>query len=238
MSDRVCYIVTVEGIAAADSGIAKFCYPEVPDYAGAQYNAGLAEPPTGSGSRWDLLDQAVTVGRFRVVFRPDVGPMVWMKTRPKPVNEISSAALLSAVATTLNLQQTATGTGIAVDDVIHVEREALLVSAIPGARQLTVTRGYAGTSAEIHAAGSDIYDTPPALTGRAVDVFEVSRSGSSAGAETRILRGFISGERFTLDRVGLSRAVRRCAIQRSANGARGFGFGRVWQPFQSGLRGD
>ena len=191
--DKKVYIVTIEGLSGDSTGIHKYCWPAVPDYATAQYSAGLAEPPSGVGSTWNIEGSEMSVGSFRLEFRPAVGPVTWLRTRARPVTELDGA--ITAGAVTLNVKAPVPAdVGIVNGSVVFIDRESLDVTNVAGVT-LTVTRAFAGSAAAAHVDGSDVYiSAPPALYGRQVWVYEVNRTGSSAGAESLIMTGYVASE--------------------------------------------
>lgn len=66
------------------------------------------------------------------------------------------------------------GSSFQVGDEIEIESEALLVTAVSG-NDLTVTRGYAGTSAATHADGTTVYLLSNTRTGAEIDAVGISR---------------------------------------------------------------
>lgn len=186
------YIVTIEGVANA-TGQAKYCYPSVPSYATAAYNAGLAEPPSGSSSRWEIERHKITVGSFRLIFRPGVGPIEFMQTRPRPLTETTEE--LDTSETAVDHAVTNAQAGLAVDGVYYIDRETLKATAVTAGSQTldNVTRGYGGSTAAAHALHADLFASPPTLVGRLVTVYEVPGTATSSSAESVILRGYIAG---------------------------------------------
>jgi len=195
VTDNLCYIVTIEGVANAE-GIAKYCYPVLPDYAAAddQYNTGLAEPPTGVSSEWRVLDHRISTGRFRIVLRPDVGPVNWYTTRKPAISDLSTA-ITSATDTGITHALDSSDIGIAVGTILYIERETLKVSAESTNTFATVGgRGFGESEAVAHAAFMDLHTVPPAMGGRLVKVYKVNQTGETENDETEILRGYIVSE--------------------------------------------
>lgn len=100
----------------------------------------------------------------------------------------ATTALATAIATTFDV---ASVVGIAVQGVIHWEREAMRVDGIVGTT-LTVVRGQWGTEAVPHTVGAtddiDIYTTPHILRDREVTVYAYDQD---AATETVIARGYV-----------------------------------------------
>jgi len=198
----VIYLMTIEGIGEAKvggAGLVKYAFPAAPSYAGTETNAGLAEPPRGTSSAFDIMKTSVSSGRFTVILRPDVGPVNFQLIAPvaKTVTSAAVATASSGDTTVIPVMQGSSAHGFASGDVIYCERESLHVvstSDTSGSETITVTRGYAGSTAREHPAGADLFATPPAMTGRRVSVYEVATTATSAASETLILQGFISGE--------------------------------------------
>jgi hypothetical protein len=193
-AQQYCYLLTIEGIGSS-SGQTRYCWPAVPDYASAlaHYVAGLAEPPRSVTGQWDVLGQEISCGRYSVVLHRGKGPVIWLETDPVPIGEIREDVDLAEVA--IDLSGTCAALGVSVDDVLYCERESWLVTvAAGGATSCTVTRAYAGSSAQTHPWGSDIYRVPPALTGRLVTIYRAPREGGGAGDEFAVSYGYVSGE--------------------------------------------
>ena len=198
----VIYLMTIEGIGEAKvggAGLVKYAFPTAPSYAGTETNAGLAEPPRGTSSSFDIMKTSVSSGRFTVILRPDVGPVNFQLVAPvaKTVTSAAVATASSGDTTVIPVMQGSSAHGFASGDVIYCERESLHVvstSDTSGSETITVKRGYAGSTAREHPAGADLFATPPAMTGRRVSVYEVSTTATSASSESLILQGFISGE--------------------------------------------
>jgi len=204
------YIVRIEGIGVDVSGTptqVSYCYKGVPSYADASYIPGLAEPPKGVSSRWNLLDNTVSVGRFTLQFRPGLtaDPLNWFLTAPDPISEMRETQ--SSVDLTFNHALTNTDSGITAGKMLYLNRETVHVTtATGGLSAFSATRAVCGSraarfftnspevAAETYYAGTDIFEQPPALTGRKVEVFQVLASAASAGSETKILQGFINSE--------------------------------------------
>ena len=70
---ETCYIVTIEGVGLNDGGATptqvKYC-TLIPDYAVAddEYIQALKQEPSGVASKWDVLNQTITVGDFTLTF--------------------------------------------------------------------------------------------------------------------------------------------------------------------------
>lgn len=198
----VIYLMTIEGIGEAKvggAGLVKYAFPTAPSYAGTETNAGLAEPPRGTSSTFDIMKTSVSSGRFTVILRPDVGPVNFQLVAPvaKTVTSAAVPTASSGDTTVIPVMQGSSAHGFAVGSVIYCERESLHVTArsdVSGSETITVTRGYAGSTPREHPAGADLFATPPAMTGRRVSVYEVSTTATSASSESLILQGFISGE--------------------------------------------
>tara|TARA_R100000808_G_C2149751_1_gene158260 strand:+ start:1006 stop:3267 length:2262 start_codon:yes stop_codon:yes gene_type:complete len=201
MSTRY-YLCKIEGLGIPGVGGGSqttYCYPSVPSYANTLiYKPGLAEPPAGSSAQWDIMSGQVSCGRFTVTFRPyqsdnAAGYINLQQSRPRPKTQLSSAVNTSTDP--LPISSDSSVHGIAVNDLIFVDRETMLVTAVTdGATpSLGVTRGIAQSVASSHAIGADIFVVPPAYTGRKVVVSTVTSDGTS-GDETVILKGYISRE--------------------------------------------
>lgn len=86
-----------------------------------------------------------------------------------------SYALAADIDNSTTAPTVADTSGFGVGDVIEMDSEAMLITAIANSTTLTVTRGYAGTSAASHtAASSTIY-----LIGRTTTGAETSRTAQS-----------------------------------------------------------
>jgi hypothetical protein len=83
-----------------------------------------------------------------------------------------STASSATSATTIAVTD---GTIFDVGDVIQIENEFMLVTALPGSNNLTVTPGYAGTTATTHATALPVYLVSNSRTGAEVNVTSVSR---------------------------------------------------------------
>jgi hypothetical protein len=62
-----------------------------------------------------------------------------------------------------------------IGDVVQIENELMLITAIPSATTATVTRGYASTTAVAHANSTPVYLVSNSRTGAEVNVTSVSR---------------------------------------------------------------
>jgi|GEM_PF-5481156 len=191
------YILTIEGWADS-TGIIKHCYPSVPDYAtpGTQYYASLAEPPAGVTAQWSIEQSKMSMGRWNALFTRTFADVLLAAYLP-PATYIHEGALgkvdLNAADTGVTIKQSAVTAGLAIGDIVYSERETWdITNAV--ADLLTVTRGYGGSTAAIHAAGAGIYATPPTWAGRQVKLYDVDRVGSGAGSENLLRVGYISGE--------------------------------------------
>jgi len=92
--------------------------------------------------------------------------------RPRSINLTNGAALASGATSAVVADASMFDTG----DVIQIEQEYLLVTAVsPGTNSLTLTRGYAGTTAAAHNDGLPIYLISNSRTGSETNVASVSR---------------------------------------------------------------
>lgn len=184
--------MTIEGIANA-TGQIKYCYPSLPSYATAAYNTGLAEPPSGGPSRWEIERHKIMVGTFRLVFRPGVGPIELLTTRPPAISELNEE--IDTSETAWDHAITNTQAGIAVDSIVYCDRETAKVTAATGGSETitALTRAWGGSTAQAHADKSDLFLSPPTLVGRLVTVYEVAGNAVSSASETVVLRGYIAG---------------------------------------------
>ncbi len=83
-----------------------------------------------------------------------------------------STASSATSATTIAVTD---GTIFDTGDVIQIDSEFMLVTALPGSNNLTVTPGYAGTTATTHASGASVFLVSNSRTGAEVNVTSVSR---------------------------------------------------------------
>jgi hypothetical protein len=195
-SDRLCYVVRIEGIGYPGSSLrAAYCYPQRPDYgvALAYYNAGLVEPPIGVSAAIDLIACGSTIGRFRLVLDPTIGPVNWRITKPRPVNEIRE--LISVGENNWNTARSNTASGIVVGTIVYIERETVRVTtATPATAGFVCTRGICSTQDVEHLEGADLYLQPPTLIGREVWVYAATRDGGVITDEVLIGHGYINSE--------------------------------------------
>ena len=199
----IVYLLRIEGVGSAD-GQTVYCGPgAAPAYGGDEYiSGGLAETPRGASSKWDVLKTSVSSGRFTLILRPFLaggggGPVNFQATRARPVTELRAAVDDDPATTTIPVRSTTAASGLAIGDVVYIERESCYVSGVTdgGTPSLTVTRGYAGSTAADHATGADVFTVPPAMTGRKVTVSEVDTlTATSASDESDVLQAYISGE--------------------------------------------
>lgn len=197
MSADECLIVEIQGVAAASGAVARYCYPEVPDYGDTDYNTGIADPPTGVGSRWEVLERQISIGQVRVRLFAAVGPINWYQQTPRPITRLTAEE--DTASTSFDHERTNTIAGIAANDVLYINRETLLVSTATGgnaffAPDTTGSRNKAGSVLQTHALGSLVYASPPAFKGREVTIYRGPRTGGSTGDETVIGRGYIAKE--------------------------------------------
>lgn len=87
-------------------------------------------------------------------------------------SQLLNAAFTDTSGTTLTTFDTSM---YMIGDVIEVESEQMLVTAIPSATTLTVTRGYEGTTAATHLTALPAYLIGRAATGADVDLVGLSR---------------------------------------------------------------
>jgi len=182
---------TIEGFGTSDgTGMLKMCYPTTPDYATADYMAVLVEPPKGVGSRWDPQDLKASTGRVQLVLRAGDDYSSFLTTRAQPVNSLFAA--VDDSTTTLPLSGATTG--LAANQILHLDTETVQVLTVTASPpSITATRGYAGSTAAAHTIYSQIYRAePPTYVGREVVIYENDRTGSSAGAEVEVARGYVS----------------------------------------------
>ncbi|WP_165221887.1 SU10 major capsid protein [Aquisphaera insulae] len=90
--------------------------------------------------------------------------------RPRS-NPLNNGAAVTAAATTATV---ADGSIFDTGDVIQIENEYILVTGISG-NALTITRGYAGTTAASHADALPVYLVSNSRTGAELNVTSVSR---------------------------------------------------------------
>ena len=185
----VVWFATIEGVATAD-GLIRWCYPEAPDYADTDlYLPTLAEPPSGASGEWDLVENAVSIGRFRVLFRNEAKRILnFHRSRPAAVAALDGE--IDDSQTSIPLRP---GHTIQSGDVIYLDRETILATTVVADVITVAVRGHHST-ADSHADGANVFDVPPALTGREVLVYETERYSGSSADEVLILRGQAAGE--------------------------------------------
>lgn len=90
----------------------------------------------------------------------------------RPRSDVLTAANSDTSTATVTVADTSRYT---VGDVIEVDTETFLVTAISSSTVLAVTRGYAGSSAATHSNGATVYLLTNARTGGEVDISAISR---------------------------------------------------------------
>jgi hypothetical protein len=132
------------------------------------------------------------MGRFSAMFTRTFADVL-MRAYVAPVTEVRQVGGVTAAAGAFDTLHAPAGVNIANGTIIYCEREAMKVTGT-GAVTVTVTRGWADSTAEPHPDGADIFLIPPTWAGRAVDLYEVDRVGSGAGSESLLRHGYMSGE--------------------------------------------
>lgn len=205
MTQRYYYLLRIEGVASVDGQLAA-CWPAVPDYASGdgEYIAALREPPSPAGAQWDLVAGSVSTGRWSVILDPDAMGVALRAVTPIPLTEIRDADALTILAGiqgmtaadgTMSHAMTNAEAGIAVDDVLYLGTETVLVTAATaGLTTCSITRGYGGSTAVEHPYGSDIFVSPPALVGRRMTLYRTPVDAADDTQETVIADGYIHAE--------------------------------------------
>ena len=211
---ETCYIVTIEGVGLNDGGATptqvKYC-TLIPDYAVAddEYIQALKQEPSGVASKWDVLNQTITVGDFTLTFKPGVAndPISWLK-KLEPVCELREP-INNTKNTDIKISGTVADTDTDGYCLVYIDRETIQVANTtePATDWDGVVRGVCGSRAESHGtsdgeedastdfyAGSDVYDEPPVLTGRLVKVYSVAKDAAASSSETLILYGYVEAE--------------------------------------------
>jgi len=183
-------------LLAASPGSAemRFCYPDIPDYitpGTVNYCAGLAEPPTGVGSKWKVINHTMSSGTFRVMLRRGVGHRL-MRTQSPMIDRISSVAL--GPPDTYYHYLTNAQAGITAGMILYANRAVLLVTVAGAGNAFFNATRHDATPRRQLPPETPLFADPPALTGRRVTVYRTLRTGGSALDESVILLGYVSGE--------------------------------------------
>ena len=196
---RKAYAIRIQGIVNATGQIYHWWHR--PDYAtGAdQIALGLREPPTLSSAKWDIHKDECSVARWQFLLAVDQMTFNPWATKKAALTQLTQG--VSATATRWNHRRTNTQAGIDTNSILLIGRETVQPSAATGSNTYFDTdpigtyRGLGGSDVTSHDAPASVFDVPPALTGRYVELVEVTQIGASANDEVVIARGYIANER-------------------------------------------
>ena len=173
---------TVQGIGDGD-GLWRFSNRTAWTLSAGQgsWRPYLTEPPSLLSSRVPYVEGGVTEDEGSVSLSVlDVGGLV---TDRLQVDQVPTNVLVNDRTATSTLFTLQSGHGLVTGDVVWCGAEAILVGVGFTSTIDSLTRGYLGTNATPHPAGSPVYTRPNVLRNREVKVYVGPAEGSESDAQ-------------------------------------------------------